>query len=129
MKYIGKYLSEEKLLTRECSWLSWIVCVTNDHGYVPFVVITIGFFPHSWLITGFVKSGTMGVTCGAGAAYPSEPLLFLWGSCCSIFSFLCRFVDHCLSFCSFSFSHCFVLPFFDLSFWYLQTFLNNTLFL
>jgi hypothetical protein len=26
-------------------------CVLTDHGYVPFVVITIRFFPHSWLIT------------------------------------------------------------------------------
>jgi hypothetical protein len=23
------------------------ICVTNDHGYVPFVVITISPFPHS----------------------------------------------------------------------------------
>ena len=30
----------------------WI-CVTNYHGYAPFVLITIQFFPHSWLITGF----------------------------------------------------------------------------
>ena len=29
--------------------------VTNDHGYVQFVVITILPFPHSWLITGFVS--------------------------------------------------------------------------
>ena len=26
----------------------------NDHGYFPFVVITIQSFPHSWLIMGFV---------------------------------------------------------------------------
>ena len=30
------------------------ICVTTDHGYVPFVVITIRSFPHSWLITGSV---------------------------------------------------------------------------
>jgi hypothetical protein len=51
------------------SWLSWShhfdsfmvatmalgnFCVTNDHGYVPFVVNVSQFFPHSWLITGFV---------------------------------------------------------------------------
>jgi hypothetical protein len=28
--------------------------VSNDHGYVPFVVNTFRSFPHSWLITGFV---------------------------------------------------------------------------
>ena len=30
------------------------ICVKNDHGYVPFVVIIIWFFPHSWFIIGFV---------------------------------------------------------------------------
>ena len=38
-------------------WLGWPlfnICVTNDHGYVPFVVNTFRSFPHSWLITGFV---------------------------------------------------------------------------
>jgi len=28
------------------------VCITNDHGYVPFVVIIIRSFSHSWFITG-----------------------------------------------------------------------------
>jgi hypothetical protein len=32
-----------------------VVCVTNDHGYVPFVVITIWSFPYSWPIIRFVK--------------------------------------------------------------------------
>ena len=58
--------------TKGSSWLSWShhfegftiatmtwftlrnICVTNDHGYVPFVVNTSQSFPHSWLITGFV---------------------------------------------------------------------------
>jgi hypothetical protein len=35
--------------------------VTNDHGYVPFVVITNRFFPHSCLITGFVAKVTQRV--------------------------------------------------------------------
>jgi hypothetical protein len=30
------------------------IFVTNDYGYVPLVVNTSQFFPHSWLITGFV---------------------------------------------------------------------------
>ena len=34
------------------------ICVTNENGYVPFVVITIRFFPHSWLINGFVTRVT-----------------------------------------------------------------------
>jgi len=39
-------------------WQLRSICVTNDHGYVPFVVITIWTFPHSWLITGFVSRET-----------------------------------------------------------------------
>ena len=34
------------------------ICVTNDHGYVSFVVITIQSFPHSWLVTEFVTRVT-----------------------------------------------------------------------
>ena len=30
----------------------------SDHGYVPFVLITISSFPHSWLITRFVTRVT-----------------------------------------------------------------------
>jgi len=36
------------------SWPLWTICITNDHGYVPLVVNTSRFFPHSRLITGFV---------------------------------------------------------------------------
>ena len=76
----------------------------------------------------------MGATSGAGTAYPSgAPELtpgFQWGSCYSIFSFICMFcrslfvfskvrvtrslvlyvcfADRCLSFCTFSFGHCVV---------------------
>ena len=35
-------------------WPLWNICVTNDYGYVPLVVITSRFFPHSLIITGFV---------------------------------------------------------------------------
>jgi hypothetical protein len=34
-------------------WPLWNICVTNVHGYVPFVS-TSRSFPHSWPITGFV---------------------------------------------------------------------------
>jgi len=30
------------------------ICITNDQWYVPFVLITIWSFPHSWFITWFV---------------------------------------------------------------------------
>ena len=36
----------------------WIICVTNDHGYAPFVVNTFRFFLRSWLIIGFVTRWT-----------------------------------------------------------------------
>ena len=38
------------------TWLTinlWNICVTNDHGYVPFAVNTSRSFPHLRLITGF----------------------------------------------------------------------------
>ena len=34
------------------------ICVTNDHGYVPFVTNTPQSFHHSWLISVFVSSLT-----------------------------------------------------------------------
>ena len=40
----------------------WNICVTNNHGYVPFVVNTSWFFPRSWLITGFVTRLTRRVS-------------------------------------------------------------------
>ena len=39
------------------STITWFIvteCITNYHGYAPFVLITIQFFRHSWLVTGFV---------------------------------------------------------------------------
>ena len=35
------------------TWLTVTEYLSHDHGYVPFVVITIWFFQHSWLMTGF----------------------------------------------------------------------------
>ena len=35
-------------------WPLWNICVKHDHAYVPLVVNTSRFFPHSRLITGFV---------------------------------------------------------------------------
>ena len=51
---------------RSPPWLGWplwnICCITNDHGYVPLVVNTSRFFPHSRLITGFVTRLTRRVS-------------------------------------------------------------------
>ena len=82
----------------------------------------------------------IGVICRAGtASRPGAPEFtpgFWWGSCYSIFSFLCSvlYIAVCLGFflffflCRFSFGHCVVCPSsiygFLLPFWYFQTFLK-----
>ena len=49
------------------------ICVTNDHGYVPLVVITIRSFPHSCLIMLYCnKSNTTDGISGSRTAYPSR---------------------------------------------------------
>ena len=40
------------------TWLTATEYVTDDHGYVPFVVITFRSFDHSWLIIGFATRVT-----------------------------------------------------------------------
>jgi hypothetical protein len=108
------------------SWPSWIVCVTNDHGYVPFVVITIRFFPHWWLITGFEKRVARWVPhveqelptipnhpCFSGVRV-ARSLVFWVKVCRSLFVLLFFF-----------FQPLFFMSFFDLSLWYLQTFINT----
>ena len=125
-----------------------VFVLTNNYGYVPFIVFTIRSFPHSCLN----KSNTTDVPSGPGTTYPSEAPDFIagfqWSWCCSIFRFLCcvLFVvvcsfGHCVvcSFghcvvCSFghcvvcSFGHCIVCPSsifgFLLPLWYLQLFLT-----
>jgi hypothetical protein len=99
-------------------------CVTTDHGYVPFFVITIrsfshlwlikgGSFSHSWLNMGCATRGILtNATHGAGAAYPSGAPEFTPGFngvrvTRSLVLYVC-FVDRCLSICPFSFGHCVV---------------------
>ena len=79
------------------------ICVTNDHGYVPFVVITTRPFLHAWLITGFVTRVTRRVhhmeheLCTLSEHLVSPPLL----TCVSgvrvvklhVFTFLVRCCD------------------------------------
>ena len=84
------------------------ICVTNDHGYVP-LVHTSRFFTYSWLITGFVTRSTRRVQL------MEQELLtvFFFSKVCvtrSLVLCVC-FVDHCLSFCTFSFGYCVVFFF------------------
>ena len=103
-------------------WPIWNICVTNDHGYVPLVVNTSLFFPHSWLITGFVTRLTWRVPL------VEHDLLILPEYLClpPVFSGVrvtrslvlgACFVDRCLSFCTFSFGHCVVCSFLIYGFW------------
>ena len=51
---IGQVEVISSKVLRSAPWLGWPlwnICVSNDHGYVPLVVNTSCFFPHSWLIT------------------------------------------------------------------------------
>ena len=112
-------------------WPLWNICVRNYHGYVPLVVNTSQFFPHSRLITGFVTKLTRRVPQVDQELLPFRSTWvhprFKWGSCYSISSFYACFVDRCLSFCTFSFDHCVFCSFsvygFWLPLWYLQTLL------
>jgi hypothetical protein len=54
-------------------WPLWNICVTNDHGYVPFVVNTSRSFLSSFMTYHRVcnKINTTGPTSGAGTAYHS----------------------------------------------------------
>ena len=77
------------------------------HGYVPLVVSTSRFFPHSWLITGFVTRITRRVPL------VEQELLTLPEHLSSlpvlvgfVLLVLCVcFIDRCLCFCSFSFGY------------------------
>ena len=91
-------------------------CTTNDHGYVTLVLSTSRFFPHSWLITGFVNRLTQWVPL-----VEQELLTILWHLSSppsfsgihvirSVVLCVC-FVDRCLSLCPFSFGHCVFCPF------------------
>ena len=105
------------------------VCVTNDHGYVPFGVSTSRSFPHSCLITGFVTRLTRWVPLVEQELHTlPEYARFLWGSCYSIFSFICLFSRSLfVLFNSFFFAHCVVCSSliyeFWIPLWYFQTLL------
>ena len=82
--------------------MTWLtlrnIYVTNDHEYVPLVVNTSRSSPHSLLQYYRVckQINTTGATSGAGTAYCSGAHEFTpgfwWGSCHSIFSFMCMVV-------------------------------------
>ena len=95
-------------------------------------VIWFSYFAHSWLITGCVARIKRRVLLMEHQLLPlsehlSSPPVFV-GVCVTRSSVLCIcFVDRCLSFCPFSFSHLVVCPSSIYGFWlpllFIQTFL------
>jgi hypothetical protein len=137
----GFLLVKLKSLLRNClrsppwpGWPLWNICATNDHGYVPLVVNTSRYFPHSRLITGFVTILTRWVPLVEQELltlpeHLSSPPVFSGARVTrSLVLYVC-FIDRCLSFCTFSFGHCVVCSSsiygFWLPLWYLQTLLNK----
>jgi hypothetical protein len=102
------------------------ICVRNDYGYVPVVVIAIWLFPHSWYITGFVAKVTWWVPLVEQKllTYPehinSSAVYSGIGVFCVVF---CKLFF--VPFVFFSFGLCVVysLRFLSLPLWYLQAFL------
>jgi hypothetical protein len=146
--YRGLLLTRQ-LLNQGFSWLSWShhferftvatmtcygisVCVTNTHGYVPLVVNTSRFLPHSWFITGFETRLTRQVPLVEKELptlpqHLSSPPVFSGVPVTRSLVLCVCFVDRCLSFCPFSFDHCVVCPSIDwfwLPLWYLQNLLD-----
>ena len=84
---------------RSPPWLGWPLrnnCVTDNHGYVPFVVSTSWYFAHSWVIIGFVTRITRRVPLVEQELltlpeHLSSPPVFSGISCYSIFSFMSMF--------------------------------------
>ena len=110
-------------------WPLWNIYVTNDHGYVPLVLSTSLFFPHSRLITGFVTRLTRRVPLVEQELltlpeHLSSPQVFSGVRVTrSLVIYVCL-MDRCLPFCTFSFGHCVVCSSIYglwLPRWYLQT--------
>ena len=95
------------------------ISVTNDHGYVPLVVSTSRFFPHSRFITGFVTRLTRRVPLVEQELinlpeHLSSPPVFSGVRVTRSLVVPVSIVDRCLSFCTFSFGHCVVCSLFDI---------------
>jgi hypothetical protein len=73
-------------------WPLWNICVTNDHGYVPLFVNTSRFFPHSWLITGFVTRLTRRVSLVEQELLTLPGFSVICMFCRSLFVLLCFFI-------------------------------------
>ena len=84
-------------------WPLWNICVPNNHGCVPLVVITSRSFPYSCLVTGFITRLTRRVPLveqellNLPEHLSSTPVLIMIRVTGSLVLCVC-FVDRCLSF-------------------------------
>ena len=112
-------------------WLDQLLVWICGSQMSTFVVVTITFFPHSWLITGFFptkSSNRMGVTSWAGTAYaPGTPtftsfkvVFMFFGSIVS--TIVCLY---CFLLCFFTFDHCIVRSSYNDGFWLAHCYLQG----
>jgi hypothetical protein len=133
LKTDGTYFITSKIL-RSPPWLGWPlwnICVTNDHGYVPLVVMTSRTFPHSRLVTGFVTRLTRQVPLVEQELLTlpeqlSSPPVFSGVRVTRSLVLCVCFVDRCLSFCTFSFGHCVFCSSSIYEFWLPLWYLNSS---
>ena len=100
----------------------------NDHGYVPLVVHTSRSFSHSWLIIKTRLKRRVSLVEQELLIFPehlsSSPVFS--GVRVTRSLVLCVwFVDHCLSFGTFSFDHCVVCSSSIYGFWLLLSYLQT----
>ena len=119
--HVSSWLSRshhfERFTVTTMTWLGWplwIICVTNDHGYVPLVVNTSRSFLHSLLITGLVARVTRLLPL---VEHLSSPPVFSKVRVTQSLVLCVCFVDRCLSFYTFTFGHCVVCPSSMYGFW------------
>ena len=127
---LGKSKSSLRIFT-----VATIIYDTNDHGYVSLVVWTFWFFPHSWLITGFVNRLTRRVPLVEQEllTFLSSPPSFSGIRVTRSVVFMCMFCRCFFVLMSFFFWPLCCLSFsiygFWLPIWYLQTLFTHICFL
>ena len=107
-----KLLNQGFLLVKLKSWLGWPlwhICVTNDHGYVPLVVNTSRFFPHSWLISRFLTRLIRRVSltwCRSYWCWGDRWLNYYYWWCRDSYWLSCHSSCHCHHHCLYHCHHC-----------------------
>ena len=132
-----KLLKQEFLLVkvkssiRKCYGISVSLWQPICHTYHKHVTVFYSFTTYYW-VCNYIS--TTGATSGSGYTDPSVApefnSVFIWTHVTRPFALYICFVDHCFSFCTFSFRHCDVSSLiygFWLHFWFLQTLLSKVI--